>query len=411
MLRRLRRKLVCINMVLLMAMLCAILGLVVHFTRAGLEGESLRMMQAAAARPFDLRPPGGAPGEPGRNCFTVRIGREGQLFTAGMGHQEMSREELRALVDLALAQEAPSGVLAEYQLRYLRGDGPETCLVFANIYQERAALAQLTRTCVLAGGAGFVVLLGVSLLLARWAVRPVERAWAQQKQFVADASHELKTPLTVIITSAELLQDPARTPDPQLAGSILTMARQMRGLVEDLLDLARLDGGRAELARERVDLSRVVSDAALPFEAPLFERQLELRTQVEEGVAVRGSAGRLRQVVEIFLDNAWKYADPGGEVAVTLRRSGRKCLLAVSSPGPEIPREELERIFRRFYRLDQARTGSRSYGLGLSIAQTIVTEHRGRIWAESAGGRNTFLVELRLWRGETPGADGGVPFL
>lgn len=270
------------------------------------------------------------------------------------------------------------------------------CLVFADVSRERATMAHLTQTCILAGCLGFGAFLLISLFLARWAVRPAERAWAQQKQFVADASHELKTPLTVIMTNAELLQGTPDGPSQQLASHILTMSHQMRGLVEGLLELARADDGTAALVFSELDLSRLVSDAILPFEALFFEKGLSLTEQIDTKIQVKGSPAHLRQVTEILLDNAQKYAAPGGgAVTVTLRRRGRShCLLSVSDPGEPIPQKELKNIFKRFYRLDQARALDHSYGLGLSIAQTIVTAHRGRIWAESGEGRNSFFVEL-----------------
>lgn len=115
----------------------------------------------------------------------------------------------------------------------------------------------------------------------------------------------------------------------------------------------------------------------------------------EEHLTVSGDGGELRQVVDILLDNARKYASPGGKTVVELRRAGRrKCILAVSNPGPEIPAQDLAHIFQRFYRGDATRARNGSFGLGLAIAQSIVLRHRGRIWATSGQGVNTFQVEL-----------------
>ena len=394
MLKKLRIKFICINMVLLMAMLCAVLGLVVHFTRMGLEAESLRMMQSAAVMPAR---PGNMPQDIRLPCLVLRMDREGRLLAEGGGDYNLTGEELASLVEEVFAAGTPSGVLEERGLRFLWSGGPERRLVFASVAQERAALAQLARTCLLAGFAGFWVLLLISFFLARWAVRPVERAWEQQRQFVADASHELKTPLTVIITDAELLQEKADGASrEQLAGSILTMSRQMRGLVESLLELARLDSGTAGRKHVRLDFSQLIAQAVLPFEAVFFEQGLTLTEHISGGIAVTGDPDRLRQAAEIFLDNAQKYTSPGGEVSVTLERRGRnRCLFSVAGPGEAIPQGELKNIFKRFYRLDRARSMNGSYGLGLSIAWTIVSEHHGRIWAESAGGINTFFIELK----------------
>ena len=224
----------------------------------------------------------------------------------------------------------------------------------------------------------------------------METSWQQQRQFISDASHELKTPLTVILTNAELMQSPDYDAEAkeQFSDNILTMAKQMRGLVEDLLDLARVDNGLTRAVWERVDLSRVLSDAALPFEPLYFESGLELDSFIEPGIFVRGSADHLRRVAEILLDNARKYSDPG-HVRFCLQRQGKnQCVISVANPGAPISRDDLQNIFKRFYRADAARSRDGSYGLGLPIAQGIAGEHGGRIWASSAGGINTFYVCL-----------------
>ena len=133
---------------------------------------------------------------------------------------------------------------------------------------------------------------------------------------------------------------------------------------------------------------------SLPFEPVFFEAGLTLTTDIQPGITLRGSGQHLRQTADILLDNARKYAAPPGEVTVTLTQTGSRCRLTVSNPGPEISKEDLKNIFKRFYRSDTAHTQRGSYGLGLSIAQNIVLRHHGKIWAESKNGRNTFFVEL-----------------
>lgn len=398
MLRRLRLKFVCINMLIVTVMLCGIFGTVLSFTARNLEIESLRTMEAIAARPMGAE----APDEPREEVrlpyFCLVIDQEGQLTVSGGGYFDLSDEDfLQEVLDAALATHDHTGVLKDYNLRFCRMVTPmEQCVVFTDMSSEQHTMQNLLRSCVAIGAVSFLAFLGVSLLLARWAVRPVARAWDQQRQFVADASHELKTPLTVILTNAELLRDPSRSQAERdrFAGYILTMSHQMRGLVEHLLELARVDSGLSKAAMEAVDWSRLVSEAVLPFEPLYYEQGLELRCSVQDGLLVRGSPTHLRQVVEILLDNALKYTPPPGAVTVRLQRQGTRRLLSVSNPGPAIAPADLKNIFKRFYRLDRVRSAQHSYGLGLPIAEGVVRQHRGRIWAESREGRNTFFVEL-----------------
>ena len=402
MLKRLRLKFVCISMALVTLLLGVLLGLVLHQTRAGLERESLRMMEAALHPPEGGMRPGARPdkGPVRLPFFTLVLEKDGAVRAEGESavYDLTDGTLVQELAGAALASDRPSGMLPDYALRYLRGEpaGGAQRIVFADVSSERATMAQLWKTCLLLGALGFAAFLGASILLARWAVRPVERAWQQQRQFVADASHELKTPLTVVITNAELLQD-ARydaAARARFAGSILEMSRRMRRLVEAMLTLARADCGGPSAELAPVAFSELTVQALLPFEALFFERGLTLESAVEPDLCVRGSAARLRQAVEALLDNAQKYAAAPGTVTVTLTRRRGRCVLSVASSGAPIPPETLAHLFERFYRADPARTGAGGFGLGLSIAEAVVRAHGGRMRAESAGGVNTFFIEL-----------------
>lgn len=399
MLKRLRIKFVCINMAIVTVTIFVILGLVLNFTRSDLENQSIRMMQSIAEMPAHLGRPDELPEEIRLPYFSLHVGPRGELMATGGGYYDLSDQEfLNELIEVSSASEQQTGVISEYNLRFFRSNSPRgQHLIFADISSEINTMNSLLRTCVIIGVLSFLAFLGISLLLARWAVKPVEKAWDQQKQFVADASHELKTPLTVITTNAELLQDPQCGENERgvFARNILTVSKQMRGLTESLLNLARADNAAAGITLAETDLSRVVSSVSLPFEAVFFEAGLAFTSEIKPDIRVRGSESHLRQVVDILLDNARKYSYQGTQVSLTLRRTGRsQCILSVSSRGDTISTEDLQNIFKRFYRVDTARSMKQSYGLGLSIAQTIVQTHRGKIWAESKDGVNTFRVQL-----------------
>lgn len=399
MLKRLRIKFVCINMTIVTIMIIVILGLVLSFTRSNLENQSIQMMQSIAANPFHMGRPNELPEEVRLPFFSLQVGPRGELIATGGGYYDLSDQEFLAeLIEISTASEEETGIISEYNLRYWRGVGAmEQRLVFADISSEINTMRGLIRTCIFIGIISFLAFLGISLLLARWAVKPVEQAWDQQRQFVADASHELKTPLTVITTNAELLQEPLCSEEEKATFSqnILTVSRQMRGLTESLLDMARVDNGTLNMSFENTDLSRIITEASLPFEAVFFEKGLTLTTAISPDIRIRASESHIRQVVDILLDNAQKYSYKGTKVALNLQRNGRfTCLMTVSNAGDPIAAEDLENIFKRFYRVDTARSMNQSYGLGLSIAQGIVQAHKGKIWAESKHGLNTFCVQL-----------------
>ena len=373
MLKKLRLKFVCIVMALVAAMLCVIFALVVQFTADNLEAESLAMLRSVAGAPYSVNVPNETVGGVRLPYFTLQMDLLGNLSVVGESYYDLSDTSFLAeLIQRVLDADAESGIISDYHLRfYMTSTRAAQYIVFADMSSEIATLKSLRETCALIGGACFVALLAISLLLARWAVKPVEAAWRQQRQFVADASHELKTPLTVITTNAELLEGEAYDAQQcaQFSENILTMSRRMRQLGESLLQLARADNEQNGQSFAELDYSKLVSDALLPFEPLYFEKGLRLTSELEDGIHVRGSGSHLRQVAEILLDNAQKYCAAQSEIAVRLRRHGKgHCLLSVAVFGEPIAPEELKKIFGRFYRLDEARTGGGGYGLGLSIA-------------------------------------------
>ena len=400
MIKKLRIKFICIVMAIAMLLVGGILGVVIHFTGATMEMQSVSMMRSIASNPFQQGALGKPEGDQVRlPFFMVQISSRGELVAAGGGYFDLSdREYLQEIVNLVLNTDEESGRLQEYDLRYLKSVSPRgLAIVFADTTTERATLQQLLYSSGAIFLVAMVVFFGVSVLLSNWVIKPVARAWDQQRQFVADASHELKTPLSVIMANAELMQsdDLAEEDRRSYSGNILGVTYQMRSLVENMLEMARVDNG-VKMNFESLDLSELVSDAALSFQLLYEEQGMGLRCAAPEGVRIQGSEQHLYQVMDVLLDNALKYSVPGGMVAVELVSQGRSCILSVASPGEAISDEDLKNIFKRFYRADKARAMNGSYGLGLSIAEAIVDAHRGKIWAQSEGGYNTFFVQLPI---------------
>lgn len=393
MLKQLRRKFVLVTMGIVLALLGILFGLIYYFTKSDMvktRQRDLSRIEAAVTKPVAIE---NLPRDVVLPYFVVFTGPYGQYVAAGYTDYDLNDETfLRRLVTQAESGEK-TGTLGQYQLLYsvCRSKGG-TAIAFLDISSQTATLETLVGNCLLIGIVGICLFLALSILLSRWMIRPVEQAWQQQKQFVSDASHELKTPLTVIISNAELLQS-GEGDKEQFTNNILTMSGQMRNLVEGLLELARADNGQVRKSFEPVDFSTLISESVLPFEPVYFEKGLHLRTRIQPGIQINGNGPYLRQVAEILLDNACKYTEKG-IVDLQLEKRGRQCLLSVSNPGTPIPEEDLEKIFERFYRSDKARSRTGSFGLGLSIAQSVVREHQGKIWAESNPTGNCILVEL-----------------
>lgn len=400
MLKKLKIKFICIFMIIVTVMLCVIFGTVISMTHKNIERQSISAMRDIATPPkphdmsekdFEHHP---------KPHFILFINPDGEIIAEDNGSFALSDEEyIKNLFEYAESSKEESGLVPDTTLRYLRNETPMgKSYIFTDISAEAKMLGSLYKTSISIGIAAFLLFFVISIFLAKWAVRPVEEAWDKQKQFIADASHELKTPLTVITTNAELMKSEESTDNKnKFTDNILTMSKQMRGLVESMLEIARFDNGSLKKEFAIFNLSETVSDAILPFEALFFEKEQNFTSEIEPDIRINGNAEQIKQVIDILLDNANKYASEKSEIKLILKKQGRnQCRLSVSNEGETISEEELKNIFKRFYRGDKTRQMNNSYGLGLSIAESIAKEHSGKIFAESKNGINTFTVQLHM---------------
>ena len=334
--------------------------------------------------------------------FTVEVWGNNAYVTGGTYASLDDTEALSYILQDCLSQPQQEGIVERYGLRYLRQDnGLYQNIAFVDMSMETTMLHRLMRSYFLIVLAALILLLGVSILLSRWATAPVEKAWRQQRQFLSDASHELKTPLTVILSNAELLeaapmdQRPARWRD-----NILSEAKQMKVLVEQMLTLARADNNPmpSASAMEAVSLSDLATDCALAFEPVAFEAGKPLEYEIAPDLTVTGDRDKLRRLIPILLDNAIKYGADGGTIRLKLQKSDRHAQLVVSNPGEPIPQDKLPHLFERFYRADDSRGEKSGFGLGLSIAATVAQEHKASLRAESDWDSTRFLFTISLRR-------------
>ena len=297
--------------------------------------------------------------------------------------------------------------MGSWKYRTVEAEGGTGVLMLnaASLRRENAQTALLSLLAFTAACCLFALL---ARALAKTIVRPVEENMQMQKRFIADASHELKTPLTVIDANAAVLEQSVG--QSKWLDYIKEQTGRMAGLVNELLQLSHLEeaaGTAAQRSSEPYDAAEAVLAAALPFESVAFEGGVTLETDTPDALEGCGSRQELEQLTAILIDNAVKHSPAGGTVRVCLReapaRHGRKegpmLELKVANSGDEIPPEALEHIFDRFYRVDEARarkTGG--YGLGLAIAKGLAEKNGGSIAVTSRNGRTEFTLLLPLGR-------------
>ena len=249
----------------------------------------------------------------------------------------------------------------------------------------------LFRYTLIFGSAALVLFFFLSVFLARKIVAPLEESYQKQKQFISDAGHELKTPVSVVSANAELLS--RELGDNQWLQNIQYENERMGLLVGQLLDLARTENVTPQM--ELNDFSRLVAGEMLPFESVAFEKGLVLNSTITDGITVEGNSTQLKQLTSILLDNAIRHSKPDGEVCLTLTKVYGMAELSVINKGDEISPEHRERIFERFYRMDTARNGEdKHYGLGLAIAKAIVDAHHGHIEVHCYNGFVAFRASI-----------------
>lgn len=399
MIQKLRLKFVAICMVLMTAVLGIVFASFYISAQWNIERSSMEVLQRVIQQDSYGLLQGRNQDQLQLPYFTVELAGDNTAYVTGGTYANLDNtEELEQILSLCVQDGRGSGTIDSYNLRYLRRDnGFFQRIAFVDISMEKNTLDDMARSFLQIGGVAVVILLGISALLAWWATRPVETALRQQRQFLSDASHELKTPLTVILSNAELLSGAALEPRPaRWADNIHSEAGQMKALVEEMLTLARADNMPRTAVHTVQSLTDIVTDTVLSFEPVAFEAGKTLTSQIADGVEVEGDGDKLRRLAGVLLDNAVKYADEGTTVEVTLEKADRRARLTVINRCAPIPPEQLRRLFERFYRADASRGEKSGFGLGLPIAASIVEEHKGTIKAESDALSTRFLVTLPL---------------
>lgn len=278
-----------------------------------------------------------------------------------------------------------------------------TIISFADISNDIKALDHILINGLKISLGVFVIMFIVAIFLAKWVTYPVERAWNDQRRFIADASHELKTPLTVIMSGTDMVRRSLKKDEEKNRRNLKRLdnihfeSERMKELIGELIEVARGDMDQ-KLVFEEVDLSEMAENAVLSWETTYFEDKKSLTAEIDENLIIKGDRIKLRRLMDILLDNAKKYSYENSEVVISLKKGkykGRKegILLSVSDHGEPLNEEEISHLFERFYRADKTREVTNGYGLGLTIAESIVKEHKARIWAESDGiDENRFSV-------------------
>jgi hypothetical protein len=407
MIKKLRHKFIAVNMIFVSIILLIIFIFSFSFTYTGQvhtaerEMERLLFNREVQINNRDIYSPDSIPG--GFNImpktriavFCVKLDSKNNITSIEGDDVTISDEDaFKGIIEECLSSDKNSGIVKGQNLRYMKDYSSGVAkIAFADRTSEIEIMTNLVKTSVFIGLFTLSSFFAISFFLAKWAVKPIKKSWEQQTQFVADASHELKTPLTVILANTDILAaHPKETVESQQKwiSYIKDEALRMSQLVSDLLFLAKSDAKKEQSSQSDVVLSDVIWSSVLPLEALAFEKEIEIKNNIKEGLVVKGDEGKLRQLVTILIENAIKYSDIKGIINVALLEQNGKIKLSVNNGGVPIPKQQINRIIDRFYRVDSSRVRNEGgYGLGLSIAKSIAEEHKAKIYVESSADEGT----------------------
>ena len=316
----------------------------------------------------------------------VTTDKDGNISNTKESGITMDEDDLKECVKTAIESKEMSGQISSYNLMFVKLDGMDGYTIA--LADSSGINTNLRNTLLLnfglfIGSMGIIFL--ISFLLSSFAVKPVKSAWEQQKQFVADASHELKTPLTVILANNNIMMSHTNSTvkdEKQWLESTEEEAQHMKSLIDQMLFLAKSDAGETNVEMSEVDFSEIVEGTSLNFEPVAFEKGVMIDPQIDSEVTLIGNATQLNQLSHILIDNAVKYSEENSTVTIKLKKNSDGVEFSVNNFGSVISEDDLEHIFDRFYRAEKSRT-TKGYGLGLSIAKKIVESTNGKLTVQS----------------------------
>lgn len=411
--KRLKWQIVLINMGFVTALLIGLLFAIYSYMNRQMEQQSINVLGRVIKEDSQLYEPLDGVHDIAIPYFTVELRSDGRpSFINGQYYSVDSPSQIAAVMKIAMASDKTTGWVQGYSFRFMKVIGPNGIRIsFVDCTYENNLKTKLLYSLISLGLAVLGVFSVLSYFFAAWVVRPIEASWNQQKQFVADASHELKTPLTVILANAQLLQQSETGTndgvEKKWLANIYEEAKSMKGLIQDMLTLARRDTlSREKMQLMPVDLTHVLQECELQFEAVFYQNDRTLQAEIPvQELFVRANADALGQVLRILLDNAIKYSPSDSITRITVKKtasfSQQEAEIIIANEGEPMSAADCKNIFKRFVRLDQARSenGESGYGLGLSIAAQAMEQQHGKIWASSEDGWNCFHVSLPLAKG------------
>ena len=325
--------------------------------------------------------------------FTVTVDENGEVTDCDLDRiAAVDEETAEEYTQTAQQKNKTTGFQGIYRYRVTETeDGAK--YVFLDCRREISNFRTVLVTTISVSLLGLAAVFVLVVIFSRMVFRPVEESIQKQKRFITDASHELKTPLTIIDANTEVME--MESGESQWTKSTRKQIQRLSGLVQQLVTLSRLDEEKGLEEKCEFNLSEAVSECVQPYESLAQTREKNLTLNIEEDITYTGDERSIRQLAGILMDNAVKYSSENGNITLTLKKKGKKIFLEVYNDADDLPQGKLDVLFERFYRLDSSRnSGTGGSGIGLSVAKAIVQAHKGKITAENKNGRGLTITVI-----------------
>lgn len=400
MFKKLKYKFIIINMSLLTFVFFCIFGVIYFITWNSGERQINFSLNALIHEPNNGGP---SKGGPLNNGILINLDHNLNVINI-ITPYNVDKDILVELAVNILSKESSSGVIKieDTDFAYFKSlDGKINRIALINKSPQQNLLKNLLKTFFITGFISLIILFTISYYLAYKTIAPIKEVFEKQKQFIADASHELRTPIAIIKTNLALVssnKDKTIESQGKWMNYIDLQTDRMSHLIDDMLSLAKLDEDKKILNLQPININKILENLLMSFEAVFFENKIELENNLKDNFFINGDLEEIKKLFNILMDNAIKHTFPNGTITITSSKLKSKMEIIITNTGEGIPDRDLEKIFERFYRSDESRqrkTGG--YGLGLAIANAIVTSHKGKIYARSNVGKDTsFIVELPI---------------
>lgn len=381
MIKRAQIQFICITMSILFGVFAIITGAIYIITK-NLAEQSINNSLNESLERFDWR--GDDLVQQNEFCAIVTVPENGEVFyDCWFDDQTFDKNMVDHVIKVAVGRPYFSGSVGNvcYKLKELSPDSEKYLIVALDATDGMLFFRTSVKNSIIIMSIIYLILLYIVYRLSFVVFKPIKDSMQKQKQFISNASHELKTPLTVISANADVLKESGTN---RWIDNICNQTERMNLLISDMLELAKMDEGKKLGIITEFNLSEEIIETVLPFDAVAFEKGKSIELDVEPNLSLTADNQSVKKLVNILMDNAVKHAERGGIIRVTLKKDGKNTLLAVFNSGSEIPEQDSNKVFERFYRGDETRTNQSSgSGLGLSIAKSIADANKWKIFAHS----------------------------